>query len=442
MHARHRVLVPAALIAAAGLPGTAWGQAQRNRLALDDRERTVLSWGATARVRAEGWSNFAFGPPASPAAGVVYDQVFSLLRAMAHVRLDVADRFTFFVQAKTALTSGRELPGGDRPIDEDRFDVQQAYAQVRLPAGGWRLALSGGREDLTFGRERLVGPLDWVNSRRTFQGASLVVSGAAGSARLFWVRPVQVRPETWNIADSTRTLFGLHVTRERARYGVDAYWLGAHTDVARFNATTAADRRSTVGARVYSRGPAQRGALDADVEVAYQFGEFGTADVSAVMVGSQAGWRPTAATRVYAGFDFGSGDDSTAGRLGTFHQLYPTGHAFLGFADVHGRQNVAGLSAGGSALVHRATVLVDVHAFWRANARDGLYGVDGSQARAAGNGLSRRVGTELDLTLRYPLRPNAPLAAGYSVYLPGRYLEQSGTSATMHFGYVQLGWTW
>ena len=403
---------------------------------------TAVSFGASARVRGEGWSNFAFGPPASPPAGVEYDQVYGLLRVMAHARLDVGQRLTLFLQAKSALTSGRELPGGDRPSDEDQFDIQQAYAKVTLPVGAWRIALSGGREDLTFGRERLVGPLDWVNARRTFQGANLVVTGPAGSARLFWAHPVQNRQQTWNIPDSTRELFGLYLARERTRYGADAYWLGARSDAARFNSTSAPDRRNTVGARVFSRGPARRGAFDVEVEAAYQFGDFGAADVAAVMVGSQAGWRPTAATRMYLGFDYGSGDDSTAGKLGTFNQLYPTGHPHLGFADVHGRQNVVDLSLGGSAVVRGTTVLADVHNFWRASTQDGLYGADGSQSRAAGSGLSSRVGTELDLTVRRVLRPSVPLAVGYSLYLPGAFLEQSGTSETLQFAYVQLGWTW
>ena len=423
-------------------PGTAPAQGRRaHRVVLDDAGRFTFSYGASARVRGEAWSNFAFGaPPAAP--GTANDQVYGLARVMAHARLDIAERLTLFVQAKSALTTGRDLSGADRPIDEDRFDVQQAWARLSVSSGARRMSLSGGREDLTFGRERLVGPLDWVNSRRTFQGVNLVVSGALGSARVFWVRPVQVRQVTWNIPDSTRRLYGVYLSRERARLGAEAYWLGARTDVARFNSTTAADRRSTVGGRVYTRGPARRGGLDAEVEAAWQFGDFGAADVSAVMIGSQAGWRPTAATRVYVGFDYGSGDDSTAGKLGTFNQLYPTGHPHLGFADVHGRQNVVDLSWGASAVVRRTTVMADVHNFRRASTRDGLYGADGSQARAAGSGLSSRVGTEVDLTVRYPVRGDMPLAAGYSVYLPDRYLEQSGASETLHFGYVQVGWTW
>ncbi len=437
----HRAII-AGLCAQLVLPGVALAQQPPpHRVRLDAAGRVVLSAGASARVRSESWSGFAFGtPPAAPAT--TNNQTYGLLRVMPHLRLDVADRLTVFVQVKSALTTGRDLAGGDRPVDEDRFDVQQAFARLTVPVGSARAAVSAGREDLAFGRERLVGPLDWVNSRRTFQGANLVISAGPGTARLFWVRPVQVRLVTWNIPDSTRQVFGAYLACERPGYGADAYWLGAHTDVARFNSTTAADRRSTIGTRLYTRGPARGGALDAEIEAAYQFGTFGTSDVSAMMVASQAGWRPATATRLYVGIDYGSGDDSTAGKAGTFHQLYPTAHAFLGFADVHGRQNVVDLSWGGSAVVRRATVMADVHNFWRASSKDGLYGADGAQARAAGSGLSARVGTEVDLTVRYPVRVDMPLQAGYSLYLPGRYLEQSGRWETLHFGYVQVGWVW
>ncbi len=428
-------------------PSTLQGQgrspAQRNRTTLDEAGRVVLAWGASARLRAEGWNNFAFGAPPSPPAGVEYDQPFGLARAFVHARLDWADRLGVYVQVKSAVSTGRNLQGGDRTSDVDEFDVQQAYLQARVPAGSWRLSATIGREDLSYGRERLVGVSDWSNVRRTFQGANVVAAGAGMRIKAFWTRPMQMRQYTWNIPDSTKQFYGVYASREAARYGADAYWLRSEADGARFNASPSRpDRRHTVGVRAYTRGQPHKGAADVELEAAYQFGDFGTADVSALLVALEAGWRPAASTRVHLGFDYGSGDDSTAGRMGTFNQLYPTGHSVLGYIDVHGRPNVVDLWGGG-AIVHRGTTLrLDMHNFWRASTKDALYLTDGSQGRAAGNGLSPHVGTEFDVTVRRALRPNLPFQAGYSVYLPGSFLEQSGTSETMHFGYVQLGWVW
>lgn len=432
-----------ALAAVLAVPGTAAAQAQRHRAVLDDAGSVVVTWGANARLRAEGWSSFAFGPPPAPPAGVEYDQVYGLARVFAFTRLDVKDRFGLYLQVKSSVTTGRDLPGGDRVSDVDEFDVQQAYAQVRVPAGSWKLALTAGREEMSYGRERLVGVSDWANTRRAFQGANVVATGAGMRIKGFWTRPMQMRQHTWNIPDSTRQFYGVYVSREAPRYGADAYWLRSEADGARFNASPSRpDRRHTVGVRAYTRGQPRKGAADFELETAYQFGDFGDADVSALLVAAEAGWRPAASTRVHLGFDYGSGDDSTAGKMGTFNQLYPTGHSVLGYIDVHGRPNVVDLWGGG-AIVHRGTTLrLDLHNFWRASTRDALYFVDGSQGRAAGSGLSPHVGTEVDVTLRRALRPNVPLQLGYSVYLPGLFLEQSGTSGTMHFAYLQLGWTW
>lgn len=431
--------IAAAALAAAGLPA----QAPAHRVVLDSAQGITLSAGANARLRTEAWSNYDFGAPVVPPAGVEYDQVYGLVRAFMHMRLDWRDRLTVFVQLKTALTTGRDLPGGDRAQDLDEADVQQAYLQARVPIGAWRLALTAGREDMSYGRERLVGVSDWSNTRRTFQGANVVASRPGLTIKAFWARPMQVRQYTWNIPDSTRAFYGVHLMRERPRFGVDAYWFGSRMDAARYNALpTSPEHRNTVGARGYSRGAARAGALDGELEVAYQFGTYGASDIAALLVAAQAGWRPTAATRIYLGFDYGSGDDSTAGRLGSVSQLYATGHSVLGYIDAQGRPNVVDGWAGTS-LAHRGTTIqVDLHDFWRASTTDGFYGVGGTQARPAGNGLAAHVGSELDLTVRRAWRRNLPLQVGYSVYLPGTFLEQSGTSETMQLGYVQLGWVW
>ena len=39
---------------------------------------------------------------------------------------------------------------------------------LRFISGGATVTLRGGRQDLLFGAQRLIGPLDWSNTRRTF----------------------------------------------------------------------------------------------------------------------------------------------------------------------------------------------------------------------------------------------------------------------------------
>src|SRR5262249_18265316 len=50
--------------------------------------------------------------------------------------------------------------------------------------------------------------------------------------------------------------------------------------------------------------------------------------------------------RAYFEFDYASGDKKRGGSVGTFNQLYPNGHAFLGYIDYIGRQNIISPNTG------------------------------------------------------------------------------------------------
>jgi hypothetical protein len=45
-------------------------------------------------------------------------------------------------------------------------------------------------------------------------------------------------------------------------------------------------------------------------------------------------------------FDYASGDGRPGGTVGTYDQLYPSSHRFLGYIDYIGRQNILSASGG------------------------------------------------------------------------------------------------
>src|SRR5690606_34418049 len=131
---------------------------------------------------------------ASFGAGPQDDTGFHLLRLMAHADLHAGEHLRFFIQGISANADGRE--GGERPgIDENDLDIHQAFLDVHLPQGeDDRLTLRAGRQNLLYGAQRLISPLDWTNTRRTFDAVKLSRShgGSGGSLDLFWARPVIV----------------------------------------------------------------------------------------------------------------------------------------------------------------------------------------------------------------------------------------------------------
>ena len=89
--------------------------------------------------------------------------------------------------------------------------------------------------------------------------------------------------------------------------------------------------------------------LDFEVEGAGQFGSVGKRATSprgcsppCSATTAPVRWSP----RVYLEFDYASGDKSPGGSVGTFNQLYPNAHPFLGYIDYIGRQNILSASGG------------------------------------------------------------------------------------------------
>lgn len=394
---------------------------------------------AQARLRAEAWENFGFG--SAPGR----DDTFVLGRVLAGVDLGLGDHVRVYVQARSSFLTDRDLPGGNRPIDDDPLGLQNGYLDVSLPlTDGRTFVTRAGRQELLLGHERLVSPLDWANTRRTFDAIRAIVRSEPWTVHAFFARPVLPGRSGLNPSDDDTDFFGVYAARAAPEGGfeLDVYWLGLDRESVSFNGTAGEEERHTLGGRFGGSFPS---GWDFDVEAALQTGDLSGADVSALMIGSSVGrtfgdapWTP----RLEAGFDFGSGDDEAGGDVETFDQLFPLGHAYLGFLDAIGRQNViAARGRGRVSPLPRLSLSVDVHRFWRASGADALYDAGGNVLRAAAPGASRSIGTELDLQLVYRLFPGLVAVVGYDRLFAGPFLEDTGESEDARLAFLMLEWT-
>src|SRR3954471_19636690 len=173
---------------------------------LNESGDVYLSLGGQFRERYEYFHNNTFGAGPQDPTG------YYLTRFLAHADLHVGDNFRGFIQLKSSMEDNRE--GGPRVTDADEFDVQQAFVdfKIPLPTGGPKdaVTLRGGRQDLIYGAERLIGPLDWTNVRRTFEGAKAIVTTGNNQLDLFWVRPVVVEVEEPNTGDGNTSFAGVY----------------------------------------------------------------------------------------------------------------------------------------------------------------------------------------------------------------------------------------
>ncbi len=399
---------------------------------LDLGEQASLTMGGQVRLRLEDWNNFAFT--------AANDDNFLLSRVRLHSDLRLGPGFRVYVEGISALATERDLPGGRRPLDEDSADLLNAFVDVSTDLGDGGLTLRAGRQELSYGKQRLISPLDWANTRRTFDGARLLTRTGDWKVDAFVTRWVQVEQHDFNDGDSGRDFYGVYATRPVTPWKatLDAYVLGLERDLAKFGPVSGAEERYTIGSRL---GGAWAGGLDYDVEGGYQFGDVGRADVSAWFVASQLGYTVPdcpVKTRWFIGFDQASGDDDPAdGEVGTFNQLFPLGHAYFGGIDIVGRQNIQDFSCGVSAApLDKLSVRVEGHQFARAENTDALYDAGGNVVRAGDAGSSHDIGQEVDVVAEYKVDIHLAVQAGYSHFFAGDFIAQSGADEDIDFVYA------
>lgn len=398
-----------------------------------------IGFGADARLRGEGWSNWRFGAP----RGSDGDDVFLLTRVKAYADLHVGERVRVFAEAKSSLATQIDLPPGRSPSDVDTIALQNGFLElVPWRSGDRALRLRAGRQELLFGAERLVGPFDWSNTRRTFDGATLRFEAPGAEATAFFVRPVVVEQHDANEHRGGDRFYGVYSALAQpllpAWLALDLYWLGLERGDWAVAGAEGDEDRHTLGARL----AATRGRFDAEIESALQVGEIGDDAIAAGMVSAEAGWWRSdwrASPRFHVGVDWASGDGGAGGKVGTFDPLFPSAHQFFGAFDAVGRSNVVALSGGVTARpLPATTVRIVAHRFWRASTDDALYSAIGAVLRRPGSSGARDVGTELDVTVAYRIDEHARVGAGWAHFFADSFLEATGPGRDGDFVWLWL----
>lgn len=367
------------------------------------------------------------------------DNDFLLSRLRLYLNAEAGKHFRVYAEILDAASVGENLP--PRGIEVDRWDFLNLFAEFKGGGPDHKVAVRVGRQELLFGGQRLISPLNWGNTRRTFDGVRLDYKGKAWSISGFMVNPRQRRPQRLDGTNGSMTFTGIYSTYTGwAKQTVDFYGLRLEEtspNVVNFDIFTS-------GARIKGG----KGNIMWEGEAAYQWGDHGALSQKASMISLSLGYKFGAKLPlkpvVWAFFDWASGDgDGTNGNRGTFHQHFPLGHAYFGFADLVGRQNIRDLAA---RLITKpfpkVTFIVTLHSYDLATRKDGMYNAGGGRIRFDPTGAAGKdVGEEIDLVVNISLLQRAGLLVGYSKFWGGGFIDATnpvGISGDVDFFYTQL----
>ncbi|WP_337171261.1 alginate export family protein [Gemmatimonas aurantiaca] len=351
-----------------------------------------------------------------------------------------------FAEGRDAQSYGRSLPGGARPSDADRHDIQNLY----VDAGFGKSFVRVGRQEIALNRERLIGVPDWSNTRRGSQGARLQLVHGALAFEAVDVRPVIVRQTDANRPDRTARLQTLSIgsasgARPAAR-GLPAVWQAYRYEQRIRTAPSAPlTRRITSGGRLqwqWGAGADAAHGRTVEFEGARQSGRVGTDVVDGWFWITEGQWqwkRFRGKPALALGVEEASGErPGTPDRIEAFSVLYPAAHAHGGYADVIGRPNVRELHA---IITWDPVAPVNLrgaaYRFDRLRLDDGVYTKQNTVFRAAGGSRTRHAADEVDLTGTWKATNHWRLIFGGALVMPGGFLrETSGGARTERWGFV------
>jgi len=224
-----------------------------------------LSLGGEMRFRMEAETNKAFGAT-EPA-----QDTFTLYRYLLHADLKYRKAFRVFAQGIAAFDEDRDL--APRPTDENYWDLHQLFFDVRILGEDQPWTLRLGRQELSYGNERLVSPLEWANVRRRFDAVKLFARMEKWDIDFWYAKPDVVQRKQSDRYDEDIDFYGVYTTfKGIPRHGIDLYLLTLDDtgDRRNPNGKTGDRNNYTLGSRFWGKTYG----FDYETELAGQWGHW------------------------------------------------------------------------------------------------------------------------------------------------------------------------
>lgn len=359
---------------------------------------------------------------------------FLLSRLRLYGNWQISDRLRFYAEGIYADVSGDE-DYAPRPIDENFGDFLNLFFDISLTDS---TTVRIGRQELLYGNQRTVSPLDWANTRRTFEGVKVMVTEGDWAVDGFYTALVPSLPNDFDEGDYDQQFYGFYsVYSGIENHTFDVYYLGYdNTNPTAINPRSATGDFSlhTVGLRLFG----EQDNWLYEFEGAPQFGRqsglgldhmagFATAGIGRKLGGI---WSPV----VWFYYDYASGDNMQ-GDFNRYNQLFPLAHKYLGFIDATQRSNIESPNVLLTLEPHEKIELLFWYHHLMANqASDIVPSIGGTPDQSLN---SKDWGDELDVIVKYTFDPRSNILFGYSRFWAGSKISPPGGAVDADFFYTQ-----
>lgn len=341
------------------------------------------------------------------------------------------------IQVQDAREYGSVSPGTDGSVG---FGVHQGYGELR--DGGSFLRI--GRQEVAYGDERLIGPLDWQSAARSFDAIrghyehgiwAFDAMGAIVTNQMIYPNTATT-PTSYVDSDGDYLAAAQAAVRPSDALHVELLYLYRHD---RASATSLGRNQRVSATSLRLDGSPFRG-FRYMAEGVFEWGEISNAEFIAYAAAADVWYSlaQTNPTTFNTGFALGSGDHK--GRVGQFNNFYPTNHKFYGYMDLFGWRNIVEghVNVTQRLASSRASLFAQGYAFFLEYAGGSWTNAVGATLANPTPGQSRYVGSELDLGGSYKVNELFGLTGGFSFFVPGAAADRMSHDQVQTWGWLML----
>lgn len=387
-----------------------------------------ISIGGEARlqyfhIRNEGWSN-----DSESTDGHV------LNRNLLHADFHTSKSFRVFTQLQSSLAFSRAHPG---PVEKNELELHQAFVDINTNVSERiQLTIRAGRQELSYGSQRLISVREGPNNRQSFDGLKILLFNKAIRSDIFYSHYVAAKNGAFNDTPSDNIkLWGIYVIKDSIPgINVDLYYLGFRNRNAIFDDATGKELRHSIGTRFWN-------VIDDwkyDFETLYQFGTTGnkkttawTASLNTSYTFGKTRLEPTFGLKL----EIISGDRRyNDGKVQTFNAMFPRG-AYFGLASLVGPANLVDIHPYISITISpKLDILIDYDAFWRHSKEDGLYGANGDLIFSGRNTMNKHIGNQYSFNIEYVVNAFFLFSTEFTWFDAGDYIKHASAGKNIVFG--------
>ncbi|RXK52452.1 alginate export family protein [Aquirufa rosea] len=237
--------------------------------------KSTISFGGEWREQYQSYEHVNFGDV--PESFVTNSPHQIMHRVMLHANWELGSHFRIFTQLNNTLRFLNDNPINST-LDQNALSLHQAFLEWH-PRPSW--SIRWGKQEYTWGLERLVALKEGPNTRQPYYGATFKWQAKNQKIDAFIANPMKQNTGVFDDVRSSEVLAGSvwgHTFSSKKDF-FDAYYFFFESSLREYYLKKGLEARSTLGTRWYS----EKKTFNYDLEIAAQWGHYNDLAIRAMM---------------------------------------------------------------------------------------------------------------------------------------------------------------